>query len=77
MTIETNLQGRPVTLTLPLPASSNFAAAQRQKLRQYADRVAVYLGLDGSTALPGTAAWSDVTESYWAYEAVRAASVQR
>ncbi len=35
MTIETNLQSRPVTLTLPLPANSNFTAAQQQKLGVY------------------------------------------
>ncbi|OWR30726.1 hypothetical protein CDO73_09020 [Saccharibacillus sp. O23] len=35
MTIETNLQSRPVTLTLPLPATSTFTAAQQQKLGVY------------------------------------------
>ncbi|WP_179218644.1 S-layer homology domain-containing protein [Saccharibacillus sp. O23] len=35
MTIETNLQSRPVTLTLPLPANSTFTAAQQQKLGVY------------------------------------------
>ncbi|CAM3669417.1 MULTISPECIES: S-layer homology domain-containing protein [Saccharibacillus] len=35
MTIETNLQSRPVTLTLPLPAGSTFTAAQQRKLGVY------------------------------------------
>ncbi|MEJ8303563.1 S-layer homology domain-containing protein [Saccharibacillus sacchari] len=35
------------------------------------------VGLDGSTALPGAAAWSDVSDAYWASEAIRAASMQR
>lgn len=35
MTIETNLQSRPVTLTLPLPAGSTFTAAQQKKLGVY------------------------------------------
>ncbi|WP_179218645.1 S-layer homology domain-containing protein [Saccharibacillus sp. O23] len=35
MTIETNLQSRPVTLTLPLPKGSTFTAAQQKKLGVY------------------------------------------
>ncbi|CAM4183657.1 S-layer homology domain-containing protein [Saccharibacillus endophyticus] len=35
------------------------------------------IGLDGSTALPGAASWNDVADTYWAYDAVRAASMKR